>query len=929
MSKVLCSGTFCYRIPFFLLPLIRSCPSLASRGVSMSLIWVFLLVFFIAPQVFAQTPVLTAVVVPDGIDVSLSGSTPGFELYRCAGTGCDPSPSSGALNRISDWVAPGSTTYEDRDVAPGTTYRYQARHYVGGTIDTNVAEATTPGAPTLVPPTGLTANADANGINLSWTAPSNDIVGYSIYRCEEGDTPCTPVWKVWVANAEDTPPAPTEYVDTDVTSGTTYRYVVTSNDADYDESVWSDQITETAPIRLPAASYGLTVTATSANSVSLSWTMPTDDGYGAIEGYNVYRCEEPCEPATDDWIAWVDDGTEFTDTQDDSTTHETGADSPVVAETTYRYAVAAFRGGNSGWAYVTAMTQVILGGTFIEKYQYLGKRDWDFVRDPGGITWSGQAWKGDRVHAPLIVWTNDREQRDAFEYEMTDLVGRADKVISKDHVRILFPTYVTADPERRVCDGYRSREGVEPVYLADALSTTPGPVELPSDPFKIWLIIDVPETARPGPYVGTFVVRYSSQENAEVSFTINLQVPDLRLPPSSKWHFDLNLWQHPEWALKHYNDAHPEALISRWSGEHYDLLEPFYRLLANTGQKWITTVLKDDALGAPGMVSWTRMSEDGNDWRFDFSVFGAHVEKMMSWGIDHNRIEAFGILGWNNEEIPYWSAQHQEMRVLEAPVGSTAHTEVWQMFLPEFKAYLKNKGWFRKTYLAVDEGRLEALIGIIELIRDDDPRWQIDLSYWVDNLPQSVVDKADAVNIHLGVVADEISRYGQDKKRSYYTSCFDRTNVLITPDSNLADVVWLSWYADKLGTDGYARWAYDYWQLSDPLNMRQGRQTSGDFALVYRTSNDANLQPMTSIRLEMLRLGIQDFEKRRVLRDILTRRQDPDGVQMLDNLLTDDMISFRSAYLGYARDDIKRVQQQLNEISIRANNLPNPASSED
>ena len=43
----------------------------------MSLIWVFLLVFFIAPQVFAQTPVLTAVVVTDGIDVSLSESTPG------------------------------------------------------------------------------------------------------------------------------------------------------------------------------------------------------------------------------------------------------------------------------------------------------------------------------------------------------------------------------------------------------------------------------------------------------------------------------------------------------------------------------------------------------------------------------------------------------------------------------------------------------------------------------------------------------------------------------------------------------------------------------------------------------------------------------------------------------------------------------------
>ena len=96
-------------------------------------------------------------------------------------------------------------------------------------------------------PTGFTAVSSESGIDLSWAAPADDIAGYSVYRCEEGETPCTPEWLAWVANDGDTPPAPTGYSDSDVTEGTTYRYAVTSNnvdsDGEYHESDWSDEVT--------------------------------------------------------------------------------------------------------------------------------------------------------------------------------------------------------------------------------------------------------------------------------------------------------------------------------------------------------------------------------------------------------------------------------------------------------------------------------------------------------------------------------------------------------------------------------------------------------------------------------------------------------------------------------------------------------------
>ena len=560
-----------------------------------------------------------------------------------------------------------------------------------------------------------------------------------------------------------------------------------------------------------------------------------------------------------------------------------------------------------------------LGGTFIDQYQYLEKGNLDYVSDPGGTTWTETAWQGERVHAPLVVWANDSAWQGTLDYEMSDLTGGYDQVISKDQVRILYPTYVTADPERRGCDGYATRDGVEPVYLADALSTTPAPVALPAEPFKVWLAIDVPEGTVPGSYSGLFVVRDPALEDAEVSFTVNVVVQNHRLPAPSEWQFELNLWQHPEWVLRHYNAAHPEARIKRWSAGHYDLLEGSYRLLGDAGQKWVTTTLKDGALGAPGMVSWTRVREDGNDWRFDFTAFGAHVETLMGWGIGP-RIEAFGILGWNRDEIPYWSEQRRQMGTLDAPVGSVAHRAAWQAFLPAFRAYLEGKGWFAQTWLSIDESDAATLGPLVDLVRADNPAWNIAISYFDTDLPADVLALAAATNIYLGIAGEAGLPNTADTIRTLYTSCADGSSVnsFITRDSNPAEVEWLTWYAGKLDRDGYSRWAYDYWRAAEPLDMRQLSFTSGDTALVYRTSNDSDLEAMTSIRLTLLRYGIQQYEKRRILRELYGSCECPTGLALLDQLVGDNPIALESAGSGNAGADLVRAHEQLDIVSADA-----------
>ena len=114
-------------------------------------------------------------------------------------------------------------------------------------------------------------------------------------------------------------------------------------------------------VRALEAPTGLQVTSTSETHISLSWTAPPDDGGGPIEAYNVYRCDEgatPCILTGDSWIAWVEDGTRFTDTHDDSTAHEAGGTSPLVPGQTYRYAVGAYRDGGGDWSQeVTAVAE--------------------------------------------------------------------------------------------------------------------------------------------------------------------------------------------------------------------------------------------------------------------------------------------------------------------------------------------------------------------------------------------------------------------------------------------------------------------------------------------------------------------------------------------------------------------------------------------
>ena len=261
------------------------------------------------------------------------GALDGYNVLRCeeGQAACTPA--------YLDWVPlADGTSYADDAVAVGAEYRYAVQSSRLSALSawsnevTAVAEAAVaPGAPA-----GLAARANGEKAVLSWAAPGDSgnsaLTGYTLYR-GAGDS-CGNLTSLRAGIGAGERSAE----DTGVTEGGTYCYRLTASNALAGEGAGSN--TAVVVVAGPSAPTGLAVTLKSASAIGLGWTAPADDGGGALDGYNVLRCEEgqgACTPAYLDWVPLAD-GTSY-------------ADDAVTAGTEYRYAVQSSRlAAPSAWS---------------------------------------------------------------------------------------------------------------------------------------------------------------------------------------------------------------------------------------------------------------------------------------------------------------------------------------------------------------------------------------------------------------------------------------------------------------------------------------------------------------------------------------------------------------------------------------------------
>ena len=214
-----------------------------------------------------------------------------------------------------DTVFTSSTpSFTDATVINGTTYYYVVEANNGQclSVDSAVVSAlpactppSVPGKPTATPGDGQ--------VMLSWPASTGGASSYQVLRGTTTGGPYTVVGS----------PTSTGFTNTGLTDGTTYFYVVKSNNG-FCLSAPSPESSATPVCTPPSAPTNLLATP-SDSKVTLSWTAPAT---GTVKSYTVTRTTAGADAHTDIPVA----------------TGTTLADSALVNGTTYYYVVSASNG---------------------------------------------------------------------------------------------------------------------------------------------------------------------------------------------------------------------------------------------------------------------------------------------------------------------------------------------------------------------------------------------------------------------------------------------------------------------------------------------------------------------------------------------------------------------------------------------------------
>lgn len=481
--------------------------------------------------------------------------------------------------------------------------------------------------------------------------------------------------------------------------------------------------------------------------------------------------------------------------------------------------------------------------------------------------WYKKAWKGERVHTQLVIYTK-KNLRDVH-LEVSDLRSSKKTLIKQNHVKANFVRYVMTDDISDLKQGCAFTAKLDSSLRADLIDSKSTYNISDSTSRPIWLSVDIPRDAAAGTYHGHITI-VSPDYKADHPFTI--EVLNHELPTPKDWKFHLDLWQNP------YSDARIHG-VELWSDKHFELMRPNYERLADAGQKVITATLINDPWSAQthdiygGMIKWIK-KKDGT-WTYDFSVFDKWVSYMMALGID-KQINAYGMIPWTLA-FQYYDESSASMQVFEAKPDSEAYAIYWGNMLKEFAKHLKNRNLFSITQIAMDERPEKDMLAAIKIIKDADSNYAISMAgnYHVE-LQQDLSDYsvASTQRISKEVMAE---RKQKGLVTTFYTSCTEIYPNTYT-SSDYAELTWLPWHALYNGYDGYLRWDYNNWNKSPATDSRYATFPAGDCFFVYPGDR-------SSIRFERLREGIQDFEKVNILKEQMIKSNNLQGFKKLEEII--------------------------------------------
>lgn len=423
-------------------------------------------------------------------------------------------------------------------------------------------------------------------------------------------------------------------------------------------------------------------------------------------------------------------------------------------------------------------------------------------------------------------------------------------------------------------------------WWPDALPPLTKPLDLPAGKNQpLWVLIHVPKNAKPGDYTGTISLK---AEGWSAAVPVKLHVWSFALPERNHVESMVEL---DEANVFRYHQLKTEADKRR-------VLDTYYQTFADHRISPLDPVPLD-----PIQVNFLP-NADPPRAEVDFTAFDAAMNRVMNdFHFTNFRLRVQGI-GRENPEQGAEVAFSSQMRQLES--------------------HLREKGWLKMAYVFwYDEPAPEAY-EFVQVGMDRLKKYAPELQTMVtkcrhdDALMQSV-------DI-LGLLSkeyrdDEAAKRRTKGQRFWWYVCQEPKSPYCTlfidhPATDLRVWLWQTWQRDVAGI---LAWRANYWTsytafpkeaqnpFEDPMSYCQYVESppgtkdhfgNGDGRILYPpleaaspgTSGDAPVlaPPVSSIRLEMLREGIEDYECLWLLRELIGKNRTsltPEQAKAYESLL--------------------------------------------
>lgn len=393
---------------------------------------------------------------------------------------------------------------------------------------------------------------------------------------------------------------------------------------------------------------------------------------------------------------------------------------------------------------------------------------------------------------------------------------------------------------------------------------------------SLWMRLETPADALPGVYTGDVTV--SAADGTTLALTLSVEIIGLLRPENTA---ALELWQYPYSANRYYSGKTTEAYFGSGAAgmwhthldERYtDALRSQLELYAAAGGRTVTVTIVEDPWNSqtpdpyPSMIKWTR-ERDGS-MSFDYTDFDYWVALNESCGVDGG-IMSFSMADWANQ-ITYYDVRTDSVKTEKLTPGSDRWKRVWTEFLTDYMAHTTEKGWFDRVYMAMDERPaelVEQVLDVVESVRNEEGhcfRTALAVfSFETEHLFDRITDLSLAIYMTPEKVAALTEKRREQGLATTLYTCGAQYSALENPPY---ESLYGMWYCEKMGADGFLRWALDAFN-DDPLSSSAHRLfAAGDIYLIYPDEkNAANPTARTSPRFEKLAEGCRDISKLRYI----------------------------------------------------------------